>query len=82
MLIQDGKVTKLGSYEDITASGFNIKDILDSFNQTNKENASPKKAFKKEPSSASPKKVGEASAEQKVERTAEKKKELDIKLIK
>lgn len=48
MLIQDGKVTKLGSYEDITASGFNIKDILDSFNQTNKDNASPKKAFKKE----------------------------------
>ena len=48
MLIQDGKVTKLGSYEDITASGFNIKDILDSFNQTNKDNSSPKKAFKKE----------------------------------
>ena len=74
MLIQDGKVTKLGSYEDITASGFNIKDILDSFNQTNKDNSSPKKAFKKEQSSASPNKQKEI--------TAEKKKEGELTLVK
>lgn len=74
MLIQQGKVSKLGSYEDITASGFNIKDILDSFNQTNKENASPKKAFKKETFSASPNKEKE--------RTAEKKKEGQLTLVK
>ena len=67
MLIQEGKVTKIGSYEDITASGFNIKDILDSFNQANKDKASPKKAFKKEPSSASPKKTGETSPSKKKE---------------
>lgn len=61
-------MSKLGSYEDITASGFNIKDILDSFNQTNKDNAkSPKKAFKKEQSSASPKKLGERTSEKKKE---------------
>lgn len=28
MLIEDGKVTKLGSYEDIKASGYNIEEIL------------------------------------------------------
>lgn len=38
MLLKEGKVEKLGSFEDITAAGFNIKDILDSFNQANKDN--------------------------------------------
>lgn len=32
MLLNEGKVTKLGTFEEITESGFNIKDILDSFN--------------------------------------------------
>ena len=36
LLIKEGKVAKLGSYAEITATGFNIKDILDTFNQTMK----------------------------------------------
>ena len=34
--IKDGKVAKLGTYAEITETGFNIKDILDTFNQTMK----------------------------------------------
>lgn len=33
LLLKEGKVVKQGSYEEIASSGFNIKDILDSFNQ-------------------------------------------------
>lgn len=38
LLLKEGKIEKLGNYEDITAAGFNIKDILDSFNLANKAN--------------------------------------------
>lgn len=33
LLLKEGKVVKLGNYEEITSTGFNIKDILDSYNQ-------------------------------------------------
>ena len=33
MLIKDNKVRKLGTFKDIVSVGFNIKDILDSFNK-------------------------------------------------
>ena len=33
MLIKDNKVLKLGTFQDIVSVGFNIKDILDSFNK-------------------------------------------------
>jgi hypothetical protein len=39
MLIKEGKVEKLGSFDEITQAGFNIKDILDSFNQASKDEA-------------------------------------------
>jgi len=32
LLIKDGKIKKLGKYEEITETGFNIKEILDSYN--------------------------------------------------
>ena len=32
MLIKENKVLKIGNYQDIVQVGFNVKDILDSFN--------------------------------------------------
>jgi hypothetical protein len=32
MLILNGKVEKLGNYQEITESGFNVKEIIESFN--------------------------------------------------
>jgi hypothetical protein len=57
MLIKEGKVEKLGSFDEITQAGFNIKDILDSFNQANKDEANKddqgkKETFKKEENSS------------------------------
>lgn len=37
MLLKEGKVVQQGTYQQISDSGFNIKDILDSFNQALKD---------------------------------------------
>lgn len=74
MLLKEGRVEKLGSYEDITAAGFNIKDILDSFNQANKDNKdkdADKSKFKAE--ATSPTKV--EKKELSPSKTSEKKKD-------
>ena len=59
MLLKEGRVEKLGSFEDITAAGFNIKDILDSFNQANKDNEDKDEKNKFQAESASPSKIVE-----------------------
>jgi len=64
-LIKDGKVVKKGTYEEIVETGFNIKDILDSFNNAMKtESKDEKKEFTKELVAVSPSKVKEAAVEQ------------------
>ena len=37
LLLKDGKALAHGSYSDINATGFNIKDILESYNQAMKD---------------------------------------------
>lgn len=50
MLMKEGVAVKIGSYQDIIQTGFNIKDILDSFNQAlkNKSEDEPVKKFEKD----------------------------------
>lgn len=68
MLLKEGKVISHGSYEKIVETGFNIKDILDSFNVALKDKAEDNKAdkgkFKKE----------EVSPEKKTEKESPSKK--------
>ena len=46
MLLKEGKVISHGSYEKIVETGFNIKDILDSFNVALKDKAGENKKDK------------------------------------
>ena len=46
MLLKEGKVISHGSYEQIVETGFNIKDILDSFNVALKDKAGENKKDK------------------------------------
>lgn len=55
--MKEGKIEKLGSFEDITAAGFNIKDILDSFNQANKDNEDKNEKTKFKAEAESPTKI-------------------------
>ena len=43
MVIKDGKQLAVGSFSDITATGFNIEEILQSYNQTLSKNTSGNK---------------------------------------
>ena len=62
LLLKDGKVVKIGSYQEIVETGFNIKDILDSYNQALKareDDDSKKTVFKAETANGSPQKLKE-----------------------
>ena len=62
----------MGTYEDITASGFNIADILDSFNQASKDKGEKANKFKSE--AASPSKILDAEKSEAKKSESEKKK--------
>ena len=52
MVVQDGKQTMLGNFDEITKQGFNVEEILQTYNQANdakeeKSEADQKKAFMK-----------------------------------
>jgi len=42
LLLKEGKVVACGNYEEITKTGFNIKDILDTFLAVNEDKATDK----------------------------------------
>lgn len=48
--MKEGKVVAQGSYDEITSTGFNIKDILDTYNQSmkKKDNKADEAKFTKE----------------------------------
>ena len=49
LLLKEGKVVKMGTYQEITETGFNIKDILDTYNQAMQEKEGDQgKKFEKE----------------------------------
>jgi len=55
LLLKEGKVVACGNYEEITKTGFNIKDILDTFLSANEvkkadKNKSPEKPKEKQKS--------------------------------
>lgn len=80
LLLNEGKVQTMGTYEDITEAGFNIKDILDSFNQANKDNeekdnkATKFKSEAASPSKISPSKIKEGEKSEARKSESEKKK--------
>jgi hypothetical protein len=57
LLLKEGKVVACGNYEEITKTGFNIKDILDTFLAANEDKTvdkkkSPEKPIEKQKSEA------------------------------
>ena len=46
LLLKEGKVLANGTYDDIVATGFNIKDILESYNQAMKDKDGDDKTIK------------------------------------
>ena len=79
MLLKEGKVVACGNYEEITKTGFNIKDILDTFlsaneDKTGNKTASPTKAVEKQKSESSPTKL--------IEKAKERRPELELKKVK
>ena len=79
MLLKEGKVVACGNYEEITKTGFNIKDILDTFlsaneDKTGNNTASPTKAVEKQKSESSPIKL--------IEKAKERGPELELKKVK
>jgi predicted MPP superfamily phosphohydrolase len=68
LLLKEGKVVACGNYEEITKTGFNVKDILNDFlsaneDKTGNKNASPTKAVEKQKSESSPTKQKEIAKE-------------------
>ena len=49
MLLKEGKVVACGNYEEITKTGFNIKDILDTFLAANEDKTADKKKSPEKP---------------------------------
>lgn len=69
MLLKNGEVSSLGSYSDLEATGYNIKDILDSFNNALTAKDGEKNKFKDEV------KKTESAAPSPVKKEEEKKEE-------
>lgn len=46
MLLEEGDVVKQGTYEEINETGFNIKEILQTYNQAMKNTDAEKKGKK------------------------------------
>lgn len=59
MLLKEGKVVCKGSFSEICSTGFNIKDILDSYNQSLQDKGEVKKEFTNEVSKSPAKKKEE-----------------------
>lgn len=73
LLLKDGDVVKKGSYDEITETGFNIKDILDSYNQAMQSTDQEGNQFAKEVAPAA-----EAKQIEKAEKRPEPKKTQDL----
>jgi len=74
LLLKDGKVVVCGDYAEVNKTGFNIKEILDSFNKALQKKASENEEKSKAKADESPKKKTEGE-KSKVEETPKKEKE-------